>query len=139
MQPVAEPSAPIVALQVAGGREQVVPPPAGGADAPRSEATAQHLIAEYISGCAKRPPGQVLGQLGKHVATMLAEGMDPGDVRRGLASWHAKGLHPSTLPSVVHEVMNGPPGRGVRQQETEDLFARAMHRARTRDALEATL
>lgn len=38
---------------------------------------------------------------------MLAEGIDPDDVRRGLAAWMTKGLHPSTLPSVVNEVMNG--------------------------------
>lgn len=134
----AEVPARIVALQVAGGMEQVVPPPADGADAPRSEVTAQQLIAEYVCGCAKRPPSQVLGQLGKHIAAMLAEGIDPDDLRRGLASWHAKGLHPSTLPSVVHEAMNGPLARGGRQQQTEDLFARAMHRARARDGLEAT-
>jgi hypothetical protein len=39
---------------------------------------------------------------------MLAEGIDPDDIRRGVAVWMTKGLHPSTLPSVVNEVMNAP-------------------------------
>ena len=132
----AEPSATIVALQVAGGREQGVPPTAGSADAPSSDVTAQQLIAEYVTSCAKRPPRQVLGHLGKHIAAMLAEGIGPDDVRRGLTAWHAKGLHPSTLPSVVHEVMNGPPKSGQRQS-VDELFARAMKRAQARDAMEA--
>lgn len=132
----AEQSATIVALQVAGGREQGVPPTADSADAPRGDVTAQQLIAEYVTSCAKRPPRQVLGHLGKHIAAMLAEGIDPGDVRRGLAAWHAKGLHPSTLPSVIHEVMNAPPKPGQRQS-ADDLFARALKRAQSRDAMEA--
>jgi hypothetical protein len=134
-EPGAEPSATIVALQVAGGREQGVPPTAGSADAPRGDVTAQQLIAEYVTSCVKRPPRQVLGHLGKEIAAMLAEGIDSGDIRSGLAAWHAKGLHPSTLPSVVHEVMNGPPKSGQRQS-ADDLFARAMKRAQARDAVE---
>jgi hypothetical protein len=72
-----------------------------------SPGTAQGLITEYVDHCRKRPPGQVLGQLGKQIAGMLAEGIDPDDVRHGLAVWAAKDLHPSVLPSVVNEVMNG--------------------------------
>ena len=89
-----------------------------------------------MSGCAKRPPRQVLGHLGKLIASMLAEGIDPGDIRRGLAAWHTKGLHPATLPSIVHEVMNAPPSPS-RRQSTDDLFVRAMERAQARDAMEA--
>ena len=69
-------------------------------------------------------PRQVLGHLGKLVAEMLAEGIDPGGIRRGLAAWHAKGLRPASLPSVVHEVMNSPPSPSRRQQSTDDLFSR---------------
>lgn len=71
--------------------------------------TAGTLISEWIDHCPKRPPGTVIGQVGKHLKTMLAEGIDPDDLRRGLAAWHAKGLHPSTLPSVVNETMNTRP------------------------------
>ena len=31
-------------------------------------------------------------------------GIPADDVRNGLATWHAKGLHPSALASIVHEV-----------------------------------
>lgn len=67
------------------------------------------LIAEYIDRCRKRPPGQVISQVGKAVKAMLAEGIDPDDIRRGMAAWHSKGLNPSSLPSVVNEVMNARP------------------------------
>ena len=94
------------------GREWTVPPSAG-ADAPRRELakldespTAQTLVGEWVDHCPKKPPGSVVAQIGKHLRAMLAEGIDPGDVRAGLVAWHAKGLHPSTLPSVVNEVMN---------------------------------
>jgi hypothetical protein len=33
--------------------------------------------------------------------------VDPDDVRRGLAQWMTKDLHPSVLPSIVNGVMNG--------------------------------
>ena len=39
---------------------------------------------------------------------MLAEGIAYADVRAGLAAWHDKRLNPSALPSVVHEVREGP-------------------------------
>lgn len=73
------------------------------------EPTAQVILGEYLDRCAKRPPGAVVGQLGKIIKVLLAEDIDPDDIRRGLAAWMAKGLHPSTLPSVVNEVMNTRP------------------------------
>lgn len=68
---------------------------------------AETLIAEWLEHCLKRPPSSVVNQVGKQVHALLAEGIDRADVRRGLALWHDKGLHPSTLPSVVNEAMNG--------------------------------
>ncbi|MEV3853135.1 hypothetical protein AB0J38_02290 [Streptomyces sp. NPDC050095] len=83
--------------------------PSGGASAPAPEnASAQQLIAEYTAACAHRPPSGVLGHLGRETAKLLAEGIDPAHVRAGLALHRAKGLHPSTLPSLVHEAMNAP-------------------------------
>ncbi|MEY9864149.1 hypothetical protein ABH935_009803 [Catenulispora sp. GAS73] len=70
--------------------------------------TAQTLLAEYIANVPKRPPSKVLGQLGRELAALLAENVDPDDVRNGLIAWSRKNLHPSTLPSVVNEVMNAP-------------------------------
>ncbi|MFJ2626874.1 hypothetical protein ACIO6T_26480 [Streptomyces sp. NPDC087532] len=81
--------------------------PSGGASAPAPETTsAQQLIAEYAAACAHRPPSGVLGHLGRETAKLLAEGIEPGHIRAGLALHRAKGLHPSTLPSLVHEAMN---------------------------------
>ena len=70
--------------------------------------TAQTLVATWIDHCRARPPSNVIGQIAKHCAALLAEGIDPDAIEAGLAAWHAKGLHPSTLPSVVNEVLNPP-------------------------------
>ncbi|MEU6416007.1 hypothetical protein [Streptomyces spiralis] len=81
--------------------------PAGRASAPAPETTsAQQLIAEYAAACSHRPPSGVLGHLGRETAKLLAEGIQPSHIRAGLALHRAKGLHPSTLPSLVHEAMN---------------------------------
>ncbi|MEV6328508.1 hypothetical protein [Streptomyces sp. NPDC051909] len=91
--------------------------PLGGAGAPAPAAdshagsesepdSTKVLIGEYASGCAHRPPQAVLGHLGREVKQLLAEGISPDHIRAGLARHRAKGLHPSTLPSLVHEAMN---------------------------------
>ncbi len=79
-----------------------------------SPATTDALIAEWIEHCRKRPPGNVIGQVGKQIKAMLAEGIDPSDVRAGLAAWWRKGVHPSVLPSIVNEVMNSSPAGPAR-------------------------
>jgi hypothetical protein len=94
-------------------------PPSAGRVAPRD--TAQALIADWIEHVPKRPPGNVVGQVSKHIKAMLAEGVDPLDIRRGLAAWVGKGLHPSTLPSVVNEVMNGSPLAAAARPATTDV------------------
>lgn len=104
----------LVPEQGAGSREQVViPPTAGALEIVRDEppATTDALVGEWIEHCRKRPPGNVIGQVGKQVKAMLAEGIDAPDVRAGLAAWWRKGLHPSALPSVVNELMNASPTR----------------------------
>ncbi|WP_289009375.1 hypothetical protein [uncultured Thermomonospora sp.] len=88
-----------------------VPLPAGTAaprrDAP--EATAQTLVGEWLDRCSKRPPQRVIGHVAKLIKEMLGEGIAPDDIRRGMAQWMARGLHPSSLPPVVNEVMNAAP------------------------------
>ncbi|MCW2768361.1 MAG: hypothetical protein JWO11_4320, partial [Nocardioides sp.] len=115
-------------------------PPTAGAVAPHPAAPVgtDELIADWLDHVPKRPPGQVIGQVGKHVKSMLGEGIDPADVRRGIAAWASKGLHPSALPSVVNEVMNAGRTRDAargdrRQQATDDMFARAAARAAARE------
>ncbi|MFG3253279.1 hypothetical protein [Streptomyces sp. NPDC048172] len=99
-------------------------PPSGGAAAPAPESVStQQLIAEYAASCAHRPPNDVLGHLGREVAKLLAEGIAPGHIRAGMARHRAKGLHPSTLPSLVHEAMNatGPTGGLVRPESANTV------------------
>jgi hypothetical protein len=82
-----------------------------------ADATAQTLVGEWIDHCGDvRPPGRVIGQVSREIAVMLGEGIPYADVRRGLAAWHTKGLHPSTLPSVVHEMRTV----GTRSKSTTD-------------------
>ncbi|WP_174545635.1 hypothetical protein [Nocardiopsis dassonvillei] len=92
-----------------GEQGSSAPSERGGAARPDDatiEANAGTLIAEWIDHCNKRPPGQVIGHVGRLLKQMLAEPIAYDDVRRGLAVWATKGIHPSTLPSVVNEVMN---------------------------------
>lgn len=116
------------------------PEPAGQDDAepePEIEAeiiTAQVIVGEWLERTPKRPPSSVIGQVAKHVRVLLDDdGIDPDDIRRGIARWMTKGLHPATLPSVVNEVMNAAPaGTTPGQQPSDDLFDRAMARANAR-------
>jgi hypothetical protein len=124
----------------AGEMEQGIPPTAGGGEARAELAlvteapTAQTLVAEWIDHCEKRPPGDVIGQIAKNTKKLLDEGIEPDRVRAALAEWNRKGLHPSTLPSVVHEITNRrPAARG--QAATNDLFDAAMARAVARDGM----
>jgi general stress protein YciG len=100
-------------------------PPGGGQAAAEST---QHLIARWIDHQERRPPGAVIGQVSKQLKAMLNEGIPITDLEFGLAAWQAKGLHPSTLPSVVHEMRTARPQTPRRQQETDDLFDRALRR-----------
>lgn len=95
--------------------------------------TAQTIVAEWIDRCRKRPPDSVIGQASRHIREMLAEGIEADDIRRGVAVWMTKGLHPSALPAVVNEVMNSSP-RSRQQSETDDLFERAQQRLAARKA-----
>lgn len=83
--------------------------PLGGASAPAPDTVStRDLIGEYVNACAHRPPNDVLGHLGREVGKLLGEGIQPAHVRAGLERLRAKGLHPSTLPSLVNEAMNTP-------------------------------
>jgi hypothetical protein len=106
-------------LQVAGGREHVV-----------AASGAPTIVGEWIDTCRKRPPQQVIGQTAKLISQMLSEGIDPDDIRRGVVAWSAKGVHPSVLPSVVHEVMNSRP-RAARPSTTDAKVAQTLELART--------
>jgi hypothetical protein len=68
--------------------------------------SAQTIVGEWIDRCAKRPPSQTIGQTSKQIKKLLDDGIDPDDIRRGLAKWMAKGSAPSAIPSFVNEAMN---------------------------------
>ena len=91
--------------------------------APLAEQTTQGLIAEWLDHTPQRPPGRVIGQVSKELKVMLDEGQPYEDVRAGLAAWAQKGLHPSTLASVVHETRTPKaPRASGRRDDRQELF-----------------
>lgn len=77
-----------------------------GRTAPDGTVTAGNLLAEYVGSCTERPPGDVLGHLGRLLKKLLAEGIDVGHIRAGLARYAEIQGHPSRLPSLVNDAMN---------------------------------
>ncbi|MEE1786942.1 hypothetical protein PUR71_29155 [Streptomyces sp. SP17BM10] len=67
---------------------------------------ANQLVGEYVASCAQRPPGSVLGHLGKVVKALLDEGIAVEHVRAGLRRFAEIQGHPSRLPSLVNDAMN---------------------------------
>lgn len=110
------------------------PVPITSADAPAHRTDTQTLIGEWLDHCTTRPPSRVIGQTTKEIKTLIDDGFTTDQIRPGLARWAAKGLHPSTLPSIVNETLNTTPARGG--QPNEDAFLAAMARAAERDRQE---
>lgn len=97
--------------------------------------TAQTIVGEWLERCAERPPSRVIGQLSREIRVLLDDDqIHPDTVRRGIALWMQKNLHPSTLASVVNEVMNAGPTPSRPGQPDGDQFARAKARAAARAA-----
>ncbi|TXL83945.1 hypothetical protein [Streptomyces sp. IB2014 016-6] len=89
------------------GREAPAP------DTPPVTVSAKELVAEYVSGCARRPPEDFLAHLGRKIRVLLEERFEPETVRAALERLRAKGLHPSVLPSLVNEILNASPQHGT--------------------------
>lgn len=85
----------------ASGRKRRAPDPEP------EDPTAQTVVATWIDQQHRRPAGQVIGQVAKHVKALLAEDFTAAQIAEGLAAMDAKQLHPSTLPSLVSSVANG--------------------------------
>ncbi len=99
---------------------EVLEDPAAGQPEP---VTAQTIVGEWLERTPKRPPSSVIGQVSKHIRVLLEEDrIDPDDIRRGIAHWMTKGLHPSTLPSVVNQVMNAASVPAARRAPSNSLF-----------------
>jgi hypothetical protein len=84
--------------------------PTGRAAPDGGGVSAKELVGEYIASCRERPPGDVLGHLGRVVKRLLAEGIGPEHVRAGLRRYGQIQGHPSRLPSLVNDAMNAPGG-----------------------------
>ncbi|MER5902967.1 hypothetical protein ABT150_23155 [Streptomyces mirabilis] len=80
-------------------------------DAPEETepANASTIVGEWLDRCVKRPPGDVIGRVGKKIKQLLDEGIDADDIRRGLALWMAKGADPSSISSFINQAMNSRP------------------------------
>lgn len=108
-----------------------------------SDPNAGQLVGEWIDACSHRPPSRVIGQVSKEVKALVTDKVPADVIRRSIVAWQERGLHPSTLASVAHELMNASPTRGrmgkqaQQQAETDAFFDRAMARARAADAAEA--
>lgn len=92
-------------------------------------ASTQTLIAEWLENNQTRPPQQLIGQLSKQIKTLLDEGQPYPDVRNAVIAWHTKGLHPSTLPSVLHEIRNKRSSTDKRVDAGRAMFDRVTTRA----------
>ncbi|SHL18233.1 hypothetical protein [Actinacidiphila paucisporea] len=84
-----------------------------GRDAPDAAGvSANQLVGEYVASCDQRPPGDVIGHLGRVIKKLLDEGIAPEHVRAGLRRFAEIQGHPSRLPSLVNDAMN-PPAAGL--------------------------
>jgi len=79
-----------------------------GRTAPDGPASAQQLVGEYVAACGQRPPGDLLGHLGRVTKKLLDEGIATDSIRAGLRRYTEIGGHPSRLPSLVNDAMNHP-------------------------------
>jgi len=119
------------------GREGNKEATTSGAVAPRANigGPTQILIGEWLQRQADRPPTAVINQLAKQITQLVKDGIDHTVIREALDHWTSRGLHPSTLPSVVHEIQTKPgrPTKTRNQAATDDLFDAAMQRAQAKE------
>lgn len=72
-------------------------------DSSEPEITAGSLLAEWLEYRGEdRPSERIIGRVGKHLKELLAEGINPVDVRQGFIDWEKKGADPTALPSFVN-------------------------------------
>lgn len=77
-----------------------------GRTAPDAGVSAGDLVGEYVGSCQERPPGDVIGHLGRIVKKLLGEGIAPEHIRAGLKRFGEIQGHPSRLPSLVNDSLN---------------------------------
>lgn len=87
---------------------------------------AQSLVAWFVDESVrhgKRPPSRVTGHVARQVGELLNEGTSAEDVQAGLGLLVAKGLNPSSLPSLVFQA------QGSRPQSTAERLGWELHSA----------
>ncbi|MFG3112874.1 hypothetical protein ACGF4C_00580 [Streptomyces sp. NPDC048197] len=92
-----------------------------GRTAPAPSPSAQDLVGEYVAACVQRPPGGVIGHLGRITRKLLDEGIAPEHIRAGLQRFAANPKHPSVLTSMVNEAMNASAAGLVRPESRSNL------------------
>lgn len=124
----------------------LIPPPAEAASRPRAELaivpdpgpeprTPQELVAWWIDGCDRRPDRNTIGQVSKHIKALRDQGFEPAHIRRGISEWHAKELHPSTLPGIVTHIANrAAPIRAAPRSTTDSRVLDALELANRQEA-----
>ncbi|BAL85487.1 putative phage protein [Actinoplanes missouriensis 431] len=74
---------------------------------------AEQIVQAWMTACTRRPPSRVVDAIGREVAQLLRDDIDPSDIQRALEYWQGRGMHPTSLPSVVNQVMNARPQGNV--------------------------
>ena len=91
-----------------GTGEQGIPTTSGAVALRPTGGVTNVVLGEWIAAQDQRPPSAVIGQLGKHITQMVKDGINHQTIAAALDRWTEKGLHPNTLPSVVHELQTAP-------------------------------
>jgi hypothetical protein len=78
-----------------------------GAPERRSVSDPGGIVAGWLESVESRPPSRVVGQVARLVREMQTEGIAEKYIVAGLEAWAERKLHPSVLPSVVHEQQQG--------------------------------
>ena len=85
-------------------------PDVAKATSPRDREAAEQLVTRYRGTVKARrqaePPRAVIAKLVDQTEQLLAEGIPPDTVLAALCAWHDRGLGPTVLPSIVHEIQN---------------------------------
>ncbi|MFI8191429.1 hypothetical protein ACIF8T_21840 [Streptomyces sp. NPDC085946] len=85
--------------------------------------TAQTIVGEWLDRVSKRPPKAVVGQASAQIKKLLDEGIDPDDIRGGIAIWMTKAYAPSAIPSFVNQAMNTKPAQQGPSTAPRDMTA----------------
>lgn len=73
----------------------------------KTQVNAGQIVKAWIDRQRRRPAERVVGAVAKNVRELLDQRFSAHEIDAGLDAMTAKGLHPSTLPSLVSAAANG--------------------------------